>query len=227
MRTRNLNRLIQHLDRMRILRARVDVALGCTYTQASDGHAFDQHQRIVFHHHTIREGAGVTFVSITNDVLLRRRCRAYRVPLDTGRESRATPSAQTGLSHLFNDLLLAHLQGFLQTSKAFMCTVVFNRQRVSDANARKGEALLALQEWNLFRQAERQRVRTAGGEASVKQRRHIILAHRAIAHATLRQSYFNQWLQPEHTARAVANQFNLDTATLRFSQNRLRSFIST
>ena len=58
---------------MRILDAQIDVAPRGADRETGDRHAFDERERIAFHEHAIGERAGIAFVRIAGDVLLRGR----------------------------------------------------------------------------------------------------------------------------------------------------------
>ena len=92
-------------DRVRIFGADVDVALAGADRDTGDRHPFDQDERIAFDQHAIREGAGVAFVGIADNVFLWRRRLRHRAPLDTGREAGAAAPAQARRNHLFDDRL--------------------------------------------------------------------------------------------------------------------------
>ena len=84
--------------------------------------------------------------------------------------------------------------------------VVVERQRIGDADAREGQALLLLQVGDLFGRAEAQRMRAAVEEAGVEQAGDVLRRHRAVGDAARRRLHFDQRLEPEHAARAVAHQ---------------------
>ena len=89
---------IERLDRQRIFRAAVDVALACADRVGGDDHAFDHGMRIAFQHAAVHERARVAFIGVADHVFdiagiargkaatscrpgsLRRRARADRTP---------------------------------------------------------------------------------------------------------------------------------------------------
>ncbi|MCY1237955.1 hypothetical protein D9M72_506710 [compost metagenome] len=106
-----------------------------------------------------------------------------------------------------------------------MRAVVIQRQRVGDADAGKGQALLLLQERDLFGQAVRQRMRAALQQASVEQRRHVCRADRSVGHAPRFGLHLDQRLQPEHAARAVADNAHVLVARGGFARNGARHIV--
>ena len=154
---------------MRILGAHIDVALVRPHSKARDGHAFDQHEGIIFHDHAVGESTRIAFIGIADDVLLTRRAFAYGFPFDSGREGCTTATAQAGIRDCFDDLFFAEFQCILETDIAFMRKVVIQRHRIGNTYTRKGQAFLIFQVGNLICLAQGQRVRLAFGEAGIKQ----------------------------------------------------------
>ena len=72
----------------------------------------------------------------------------------------------------------------MQTGIALVREIIIDRQRIGNADAREGQTLLALQERDLFRLAQCQRMRTALRETGGEQRGHLIRRHRSIGYAT-------------------------------------------
>src|ERR1700732_1699929 len=62
------DRRIHRLDRMRIFRADIDVALAGADGDSRDRHALDHHQGIALHDHAIGKGAAVAFVGVADDI---------------------------------------------------------------------------------------------------------------------------------------------------------------
>src|SRR6202020_1542255 len=87
---------IHRLNRVRIFRADIDVALGGADRDARNGHAFDHHEGIAFHDHAVGEGAAVAFVSVADDVFLPAAGLRDGLPLDAGGKARAPAAAQSG-----------------------------------------------------------------------------------------------------------------------------------
>ncbi|MNR05606.1 hypothetical protein D3C85_1216480 [compost metagenome] len=77
-----------------IFRANIDVAVSGPDAETGNGHAFDQQEGVAFHQHAVGESAGVAFVGVAYDVLLRSFGRTYRAPFDPGGESRAATATQ-------------------------------------------------------------------------------------------------------------------------------------
>ncbi len=86
-----------------VLRAGIDVTLGCPYRQGGDGGSLDQVIGVALHQHPVREGAGVALVRIADDTLGRERDIANRGPLDPGREGSTAVPAQARVSDLLHD----------------------------------------------------------------------------------------------------------------------------
>ena len=99
---RDVQRGIERGDRVRVLRARIDVALCRADREAGDRHALDQHERIAFHQHAVGECAGIAFVGVADDELALARRVGGGLPLDAGREPRAAATAQSRLRHQFD-----------------------------------------------------------------------------------------------------------------------------
>ena len=70
-------------------------------------------------------------------------------------------------------------------------------------------------------QPVRERVLAAVEEIRLEQARHVGRLHRAVGDAALRRLHFDQRLQPQHAARAVADDLDLAVALLGFGSDRL------
>src|SRR5690606_32632620 len=92
--------------------------------------------------------------------------------------------------------------------------VIVQADWIDDADACKRESLLTLQKWDLFGQAEMQRMRRTLKKAAIEQTRDVVGAHRAICNASLRRRYFDERLEPLQSAGAVADEVNRRIAPL-------------
>src|SRR5690606_7704051 len=98
---------------------------------------------IAFHDHAIGEGAGIAFVRIADDVLLRAGRAGDRLPLDARREARAAPAAQAGLGDFLHDSLAADLACTAQAGPTAGRLVIIEAGRAGAARAGERQPLLA------------------------------------------------------------------------------------
>ena len=154
---------------------------------------------------------------------LRRRCRRrtsggprlpqHRLPLDAGREGRAAAAAQARVGHFLDDRLAGRSPARRASPRSRRAHVVVERQRIDDADAREGEALLVLEVRDLVRSG-----RGAGDalppwrQAGVEQIGHVLQRDRDRRRCGPRGRDFDQRLEPEHAARAVAHDLDVDIA---------------
>ena len=125
----------------------------------------------------------------------------YGLPFDPRGEGRTAATAQAGGLYFIHNALRGQRCGFLQASKATVGDVIFNTNRVGNANSGKRKALLLLQVRVLRNVTQIQGViGMALKQASSHQFFHLIRIHRAISDAAIRRLHFNQWLQPEQPA---------------------------
>ena len=221
------NRPLQRLMGVRIFRAQIDVALGRADRDRGDRHALDQQEGIAFHQHPVGEGAAIALVGIADDVFLFRPGVVDGLPFDSGREAGAAAAAQAGFPDLLDDLSAGERQRFFQTLQPVMSAVIGERERVGHADALEGQALLALQPVELAHRAEPQLVSAASLEAGFEQRGDILRHDRAIGDAPLRRLDLDHRLEPEHAARAVADDLDGGAARLRFPGDGLRHRLGT
>ncbi len=184
----------QHRLGVRVFRTQVDVAARSSHREAGDGHALDQHIGVVFHHHAVGEGARVAFVGVADDVLLRSRAAKHGAPLDAGGECRAATAAQAGFGDLGDYRLGRHAEGALEATVAVVGDVILQRQRVGDADAGEGQALLALEIFDFLGQAVAQRMCLALVETGIEQAGNIACLDRAIGDTTGRRGDLDQRL---------------------------------
>jgi hypothetical protein len=103
--------------------------------------------------------------------------------------------------------------------------VILERQRISDAAALEGQALLVLEIGVLFRLADAQGMLGALQEARREQACDIAFANRAVGDAALRRRHFHHRLQPQHAARAIADDLDRGLRLVGFRLDRQRHFI--
>ncbi len=107
-----------------IFRAYIDVAVAGPDGEAGNGHALDQQEGVAFHQHAVGEGAGVAFVGVADDVLLRSLGTTHRAPFDPGGERRAAASAQAGIEYGGGGLFATEGDGPGQALEAAVGTVI-------------------------------------------------------------------------------------------------------
>ena len=105
--------------------------------------------------------------------------------------------------------------------------VVAQRQRVGDAHAGKGQALLLSQVRYELCEAVVQRVRCTLQHARIQQGGYILGLHWAIGYAAIGGFNFHQRFQPKHAARTVAHQHHLHATGSGFGLQTGGHFIST
>ncbi len=217
--------LIERDLRMRVFRAQVDVTLRGSDRDAGNRHALDEHERIAFHDHAVGERAAVALVRVADDVLLLAHRRVVdRLPLDAGREACAAAAAQAGLRDFLDDLDGLDGERPLEPLVAAVRLVVGERDRIGETAAREGEARLLLEEGDVFRRAEGERMLDFRS-GRLGQRRNdlarIGFRHRTegVAHAVVLD--LEQRLEPEHAARAVADDLGFSFRFLRGGGDRL------
>ena len=105
---------LKAVDGQRIFRAHIHIAFGCAHGPRADEHAFQHGMGVAFQHGAIHERAGVAFVRVAAHVFGAAFGHAGELPLSSGGEARAAPSAQTGSLHFLKGFFGAHFQGFGQ-----------------------------------------------------------------------------------------------------------------
>ena len=99
----------------------------------------------------------------------------HRAPLDAGRERRAAAAAQARFVTWARRWRAASsASGCAQAATAAVRDVVLELQRIGDADAREGQALLLLEVRDLLDRAQLQRVRLAARETRLEQTRHVL-----------------------------------------------------
>lgn len=198
------------------------MADGRARRDARDDHSFDQAVRIAFHHEAIGEGAGVAFVRIADDVFLRGRGLAHGPPFDARRECGAAAPAQARFDERLACGGAVECERIPQAFEAAVRDVIVDRQRIGDADAREREPLLALQIGNLVDDADARRMRGAVEPARVEERGDVGCREVRIADAARRGAHFDERLEPQQPARAVAHELDRDAARGRLRLDRAR-----
>ena len=96
---------LKSLDRYRVLRADIDIALGRAGGVAAYRHSFNDAVRVALEHGAIHECARVALVGVADDIFLIRLILAGEAPFQTRRESAAASAAQTGILDYLDDLV--------------------------------------------------------------------------------------------------------------------------
>ena len=134
--------VVQLADRIGIFAADIDITLIRTDCFARDGQAFEQVERIAFHHHSVGKGGAVAFIGIADDVFLGSGRIGHGLPLDPGGETRAAAPTQARLQHFSNDRLPADGARAGQADKAAMRHVIVKIGRAGFARTGEGQPLL-------------------------------------------------------------------------------------
>ena len=110
-----LHGYLETLHRQRVLGADVYQTLGGTDTITADGHGLDDRVGVALQDGAVHERSGIALVSVAHHVFLRTGTLRGNLPLQTGGESSAASSSQTGLLDGLNSLLRGTLQHFCQS----------------------------------------------------------------------------------------------------------------
>ena len=158
---------------VRVFGADVDHSRGRADREAGDRHAFDQHVRVALHRHAVGEGAGVAFVGVADDVLLRGAGAAATVfhLMPAGKAAPPRPRRPESSTSATTAAGAMRERARRPAQPSCACVVV-QRQRIGDAHAREGEALLLREIRDLLGQAQVQRMRgERRGQACARSRR--------------------------------------------------------
>ena len=227
---RRISRVYRRLERnlrVRVLPAQIDVAPRGAGREPRDRHALDQHEGIALHQHAIGERARIALIGIADDVFLRPLGPQYRLPLDSGREGGPAAAAKTGGGDSGHDLRRRQVQGRLQPPIAVVLKIVGETARISEPDACKRQALLALEVRNLGGDTLAQGMCTSAGETGFEQSRYILRPDRSVGEPCAPDIHFHQGFEPQETTRAVALKLDFHPAPAGFGSNRLCSFIGT
>ena len=100
---------MQSFDRQRILGATVNIAFAGAHGVTADDHSFQDPVGIAFQHAAVHKRAGIAFIGVTNDIFLIGLVFAGKFPFQTGRETAATPSTQSGSFDFVDNRFRSHL----------------------------------------------------------------------------------------------------------------------
>jgi hypothetical protein len=133
--------LVQMLDCQGIFGPAIDVSLVGSHGVGAEHHSLDDRVRISLEDGTIHEGAGISFVGVTDGIFLRPRRLATELPLESRGESAATPSAKARGLHFLEHVLGRHfLEGFRQSHVPIPSNVLLDVIRIDVAAVRQGDA---------------------------------------------------------------------------------------
>ncbi|MPM40239.1 hypothetical protein SDC9_86879 [bioreactor metagenome] len=139
--------LLQALDRERVFGAAVDIALVGSDRVGADDHALEYRVGVALKQRAVHERAGVALVGVADDIFLRARRLLAEAPLHACREPAAAAAAESGLLHLFDDLLRRHREKDLRKSFVAVGSDVFLKRVGVDVSAvLEDEAVLLLVE---------------------------------------------------------------------------------
>ena len=101
---------LQPRYRQRILSATVDVTFSSADGISTKCHTFQQAMGITLNNGAIHEGPGVTFVSVTDDILDIARSLGSKLPLEARQEACTTSTTEPRIFYLLNDLIWGHFK---------------------------------------------------------------------------------------------------------------------
>src|SRR5262245_45913176 len=104
LRVREIDGPAQSRDGLWVLGADVHIAFSGADRVTSDCHAFDEREWVTFDNHSVGKRARVAFVEVAAHEFLRRRLAGDGLPLDSGGESGAAPTAQAGCDDFVDHL---------------------------------------------------------------------------------------------------------------------------
>ena len=125
---------------MRIFGTDIYIALVCPDRETGNRHAFDQHEGVAFHHHTVGKGGAIAFVGIADDIFLLTVGARDRLPFYACWKTCAATSAKSRCHDRIDCCLSAHFTGFGKAKPTFRCVIIVERKRTGFARARKGKA---------------------------------------------------------------------------------------
>ena len=137
----------------------------------------------------------------------------HRLPLDPGREPRAAAPAQPRGGHLGDRRLRPDLDRPREPLPAAVRRIVVERHRIGDAAAREGQPRLPREERDRLDRPDRLRMPAPAGPRGDRRHQRLDRAvtverPEAVPHAV--DLDLDQRLQPQHPARAVAHDRELD-----------------
>jgi len=101
--------------------------------------------------------------------------------------------------------------------------VIVEIERIDDAEPLAAQPFLVLEVRDGIDRTQSQRVRLAAQEIRGEQAGHVGRAYRPEGAASRRRLHFDQWLQPESPARAVAHDAHRIAAARCLGRNRTRN----
>ena len=211
-------------DGVRIFGADINITLGGADGDAGDGHALDDQEWIAFDQHAVGERAAVTLVRVADDVFPVGLRIGDGLPLDAGRETRATAAAQTGGRDVGDNLGRAQCQGSLQPLETAMRAIIVDRSWIDDAASREGQARLAFQPRNVIRDAEPQGMGIVR-RCRFKHGGSVVSTNRTECDSPLCRRDFDHRLQPVESTRSSPDDLNGHAALARGSLQRQRNVI--
>ena len=142
----DIDGFLQTFDRQWILSTAVDISKLAADRVGSDHHAFDQAIGIAVEDRTVHECTWVTFVSVTDQILLVTGGSFTERPFDTGRETATTTTTQTGLLDFLNNFFGCHGHGFFDAGETPMGEKIVEALSVDSATTGENNALLFIEE---------------------------------------------------------------------------------
>ena len=136
----------QTADGRRILGTDVEVTVLRTDGVAGNGHTLDNGKGVTLEDRTVHKGAGVTLVTVTNNVLVVVLLSVSELPLATGGEATAAAAAKTRIQDLLDDVGTVHREGTGKTGVSAVAEGLVDRLGVDGAAAVQGDSLLLLVE---------------------------------------------------------------------------------
>ena len=127
---------------VRIFRTDVDIAFARADGETGNRHAFDQHERVAFHHHPVGKGSAVAFIGVADDIFLFSRGVRHRPPLNASRKTRAAAAAKARCHYGFDGCFRANCACLAKTQPATRCVIIVQRCRPCLARARKRQPAL-------------------------------------------------------------------------------------
>ena len=145
-----------------------------------------------------------------------------RLPLDARGKRRAAPPAEARVGHFLDDVGRAQREGPHQALVAAVRQVVVEADGIRHAHARERQPFLLREVRNRLDQADAQRVRAALEKVGVEERPDVGGGHRSVTGAAVAQRDLDERLEPDHAARAVADDRDVHLSNAGFFSDRLR-----
>ncbi len=143
------------------------------------------------------------FIGIDGDVFLVTRRIRNSLPLDAGRKSSSTSTAQPGLFDGIDGRCGSDFKHFLECLESLVGAIIVHRQRVDQTTAPECPAILLDQVGNLVGRAESPIVFTACKKASREQVGYVVGLDVPVGDALTGDLDFNEWLEPGRTPGPV------------------------